>query len=106
MRLLLLLLLSLVFNLLPAPLRCLVTCHDQLQPLATAIVNLQNPNAAVYLQGTSRGGADIDEIVRRISLWSVNMLFVVGGNGGNAAANAIHLACTKANVHCAVIGCV
>jgi hypothetical protein len=28
------------------------------------------------LQGTSRGGADIKEIVRRLSLWGVNMLFV------------------------------
>ena len=28
------------------------------------------------MQGTSRGGADIKEIVRRLSLWGVNMLFV------------------------------
>ena len=27
-------------------------------------------------QGTSRGGADIQEIVKRLSLWGVNMLFV------------------------------
>jgi 6-phosphofructokinase len=32
-------------------------------------------------QGTSRGGADIKKIVQRLSLWGVNMLFVVGGNG-------------------------
>ena len=30
------------------------------------------------MQGTSRGGADIKEIVRRLSLWGVNMLFVGG----------------------------
>lgn len=40
-------------------------------------------------QGTSRGGANIREIVRRIDLWGLDMVFVVGGNGGNAAANAI-----------------
>ena len=29
-----------------------------------------------HAQGTSRGGADIQEIVKRLSLWGVNMLFV------------------------------
>ena len=42
--------------------------------------------------------------MRRIDLWSVNMLFVVGGNGGNAAANAIHLACEAKGVLCSVVG--
>ncbi len=27
--------------------------------------------------------------MRRIDLWGLDMVFVVGGNGGNAAANAI-----------------
>lgn len=44
------------------------------------------------------------EIVRRIDLWGVNMLFVVGGNGGNAAANAIQRECEASKVLCAVIG--
>ncbi|KAK9808540.1 hypothetical protein WJX73_006509 [Symbiochloris irregularis] len=56
------------------------------------------------LLGTSRGGADVKEIVRRIDLWGVNMLFVVGGNGGNAAANAIQQQCEVSKVLCAVIG--
>ncbi len=43
--------------------------------------------------GTSRGGANIKEIVRRIDLWGLNMVFVVGGNGGNAAAHAIAEEC-------------
>ena len=30
------------------------------------------------------------EIVKRIDMWGIDMLFVVGGNGGNAGANAIH----------------
>ncbi|CAL8463718.1 g3252 [Coccomyxa elongata] len=54
--------------------------------------------------GTSRGGADIKEIVRRLSLWGVNMLFVVGGNGGNAAANAIQMECEEQKVLCTVVG--
>jgi hypothetical protein len=29
------------------------------------------------------------EIVKRVDMWGVDMLFVVGGNGGNAGANAI-----------------
>lgn len=55
-------------------------------------------------QGTSRGGADIQEIVRRMKLWGVNHLYVIGGNGGNAAANAIHVECERQEVHCAVVG--
>ena len=43
------------------------------------------------MQGTSRGGADIKEIVRIVELWGISMLFVIGGNGGQAAANAIHV---------------
>lgn len=56
------------------------------------------------VQGTSRGGASIREIVKRIDLWGVNMLFVVGGNGGNAAANAIQAECEKCGVVCGVVG--
>lgn len=31
--------------------------------------------------GTSRGGADVKEIVHRIRLWGLAMVFVIGGNG-------------------------
>ena len=55
-------------------------------------------------QGTSRGGADIKEIVKRIKLWGVSQLYVVGGNGGNAAANAIDKECTQQGVLCSVVG--
>ena len=41
------------------------------------------------LLGTSRGGADMREIVKRISTLAIDMVFVVGGNGGNAGAAAI-----------------
>lgn len=54
--------------------------------------------------GTSRGNAKIPEIVERLRLWGVNMLFVIGGNGGNAAAHAIATECTKQGHPCAVVG--
>ncbi len=56
------------------------------------------------MQGTSRGGADLKEIVRRIDLWGLTHLYVVGGNGGNAAANAINQELQTAGVICSVIG--
>ena len=55
-------------------------------------------------QGTSRGGADLKEIVRKIDLWGLTHLYVVGGNGGNAAANAINSELESAGVVCSVIG--
>jgi len=54
--------------------------------------------------GTSRGGANIQEIVRRIDLWGLDMVFVVGGNGGNAAANAIQLEVERQGLPCVVVG--
>jgi hypothetical protein len=56
------------------------------------------------LQGTSRGGANIKEIVRRIDLWGLDMVFVIGGNGGNAAANAIQQEVERQGVRCVVAG--
>ncbi|KAK9805515.1 hypothetical protein WJX72_002635 [[Myrmecia] bisecta] len=54
--------------------------------------------------GTSRGGADIKEIVKRIDMWGIDMLFVVGGNGGNQGAHAIQQECEKCRIVCSVIG--
>jgi len=54
--------------------------------------------------GTSRGGANIKEIVRRIDLWGLDMVFVVGGNGGNAAANAIQEEVERQGLRCVVAG--
>ena len=50
------------------------------------------------MQGTSRGGADIKEIVKRIDMWAIDMVFVVGGNGGNAGAQVRLRACCSASV--------
>jgi 6-phosphofructokinase 1 len=54
--------------------------------------------------GTSRGGADIQHIVKQIDMWGIDMVFVVGGNGGNAGANAIQQECEQQNVVCSVVG--
>ncbi len=37
-------------------------------------------------------------------MWAIDMVFVVGGNGGNAGAAAIQSQCEKAGVTCSVIG--
>ena len=54
--------------------------------------------------GTSRGNAKITEIVERLRLWGVTQLFVIGGNGGNAAAHAIAKECMSQKVVCNVVG--
>jgi 6-phosphofructokinase 1 len=37
-------------------------------------------------------------------MWGIDMLFVVGGNGGNAGANAIQAMCAQHEVNCCIIG--
>ncbi|KAL4423922.1 hypothetical protein ABPG75_001223 [Micractinium tetrahymenae] len=54
--------------------------------------------------GTSRGGADMKQIVKQIDLWGIDMVFVVGGNGGNAGAAAIQEELEKNNIICSVVG--
>lgn len=54
--------------------------------------------------GTSRGNAKIKDIVDRLRLWGVNHLYVIGGNGGNAAAHAIAKECVEQDVCCNVVG--
>lgn len=56
------------------------------------------------LLGTSRGGADIDRIVKAIDMQGIDIVFVVGGNGGNAGASAIDKRCREKGVVCSVIG--
>eukprot|EP00892_Ulva_mutabilis_P001888 jgi/Ulvmu1/116/UM001_0120.1 len=71
-----------------------------LTPAAVEGIQLQGGT----ILGTSRGGANIREIVKRLDMWGVSMLFVVGGNGGHAGADAIHQMCTRENVVCAIVG--
>ena len=42
--------------------------------------------------------------MKRIDMWAIDMVFVVGGNGGNAGAAAIQAQCEQAGVTCSVIG--
>ena len=44
------------------------------------------------------------KIVKNIDMLGIDMVFVVGGNGGNAGANAIKNKCEEQSVTCSVIG--
>ena len=44
------------------------------------------------------------KIVKNIDMLGIDMLFVVGGNGGNAGASAIQHKCEEQGVICSVIG--
>jgi 6-phosphofructokinase 1 len=72
------------------------TCKPMVLTTAT-VDNIQLQGGTIL--GTSRGGANIREIVKRIDMWGVDMLFVVGGNGGNAGANAIQQLCEQVALH-------
>jgi len=56
------------------------------------------------LLGTSRGGADMDKICDSIKERGINMVFVIGGNGGNAGAAALQRKCAEREYPCAVVG--
>jgi 6-phosphofructokinase 1 len=45
------------------------------------------------------------EIVKQIDLWGIDMVFVVGGNGGNAGAAAIQEELQKNDILCRCAGC-
>jgi hypothetical protein len=54
--------------------------------------------------GTSRGGGDVKRIVDSIVARGINALFVLGGNGTHAGADAIFNECKRRNYDCAVVG--
>ncbi|KAL3630493.1 ATP-dependent 6-phosphofructokinase 5, chloroplastic [Castilleja foliolosa] len=56
------------------------------------------------LLGVSRGGPTVSEIVDSLEERRINMLFVLGGNGTHAGANAIHEECCKRQVKVSVVG--
>ncbi|KAB1214532.1 6-phosphofructokinase 5, chloroplastic [Morella rubra] len=56
------------------------------------------------LLGVSRGGPSISEIVDSMEERGINMLFVLGGNGTHAGAEAIHNECRKRRMRVAVVG--
>ncbi|KAF3621820.1 ATP-dependent 6-phosphofructokinase 5, chloroplastic [Capsicum annuum] len=56
------------------------------------------------LLGVSRGGPKVSDIVDSIQERGINMLFVLGGNGTHAGANAIHDECRRRRMQVAVVG--
>lgn len=54
--------------------------------------------------GTSRGGADIQKIVKQIDILGIDICFVVGGNGAHAGAAAIQAELARCKVLCSVVG--
>ncbi|KAL2907194.1 ATP-dependent 6-phosphofructokinase 5 chloroplastic [Bienertia sinuspersici] len=56
------------------------------------------------LLGVSRGGPSVREIVDSMEERGTNMLFVLGGNGTHAGAEAIHNECRKRRMKVAVVG--
>ncbi|KAK9011296.1 hypothetical protein V6N11_044148 [Hibiscus sabdariffa] len=56
------------------------------------------------LLGVSRGGPSVSDIVTNMEERGINMLFVLGGNGTHAGANAIHNECRKRKLKVAVVG--
>ncbi|XP_078444549.1 phosphofructokinase 5 [Wolffia australiana] len=65
---------------------------------------VQNINlAGGSFLGTSRGGGDVSSIVDSIQARGINMLFILGGNGTHAGANAIHDECWRRRLKVAVV---
>eukprot|EP00850_Spirogloea_muscicola_P005881 SM000027S09662 [mRNA] locus=s27:644561:647889:+ [translate_table: standard] len=54
--------------------------------------------------GVSRGHPESSEIADALEKWGVNMLFVIGGNGSHAGANAVYEICRERNMKIVVVG--
>jgi 6-phosphofructokinase 1 len=64
--------------------------------------NIHNTGGSVL--GSGRGGGDVQKIVESIIENGINMVFVIGGNGTHAGANAISDECAKRGVKVSVVG--
>ncbi|ONM21807.1 hypothetical protein Zm00014a_015143 [Zea mays] len=71
-------------------------------PLSRDVVENINLSGGSFL-GVSRGGAKTSEIVDSIQARRIDMLFVIGGNGSHAGANAIHEECRKRKLKVSVV---
>ncbi|KAK6928205.1 Phosphofructokinase domain [Dillenia turbinata] len=66
---------------------------------------VQNINlAGGSVLGVSRGGASTNEIVDSIQARGIDMIFILGGDGTHAGANAIHNECRKRKMKVSVVG--
>ena len=54
--------------------------------------------------GCGRGGGDVPKIVDSIERQGINMVFVIGGNGSHAGANAISAECAERGLKVSVVG--
>jgi 6-phosphofructokinase 1 len=54
--------------------------------------------------GTGRGGGDVPKIVDSIERQGINMVFVIGGNGSHAGADAISDECARRGLAVSVVG--
>ncbi|XP_044950481.1 ATP-dependent 6-phosphofructokinase 5, chloroplastic-like isoform X1 [Hordeum vulgare subsp. vulgare] len=72
-------------------------------PLNRHVVQNINLAGGSFL-GVSRGGASISDIVDSIQARRLDMLFVLGGNGTHAGADAIHDECRKRKLKVSIIG--
>eukprot|EP00850_Spirogloea_muscicola_P012522 SM000081S22656 [mRNA] locus=s81:324949:328298:- [translate_table: standard] len=54
--------------------------------------------------GVSRGHPKSSEIADALEKWGVNMLFIIGGNGSHAGANAVYEICRERNMKIVVVG--
>ncbi|RLN04511.1 ATP-dependent 6-phosphofructokinase 5, chloroplastic-like [Panicum miliaceum] len=75
---------------------------DNIIQLSRHLVENINLNGGSFL-GVSRGGAKTSEIVDNIQARRIDMLFVLGGNGTHAGANAIHEECRKRKIKVSVV---
>ncbi|CAA7401902.1 unnamed protein product [Spirodela intermedia] len=71
-------------------------------PLSRHVVQNINLSGGSFL-GTSRGGASVGDIVDSIEAREIDMLFVLGGNGTHAGANAIHNECRRRKLRISVV---
>uniref|UniRef100_A0A7S0T0J5 Phosphofructokinase domain-containing protein n=1 Tax=Mantoniella antarctica TaxID=81844 RepID=A0A7S0T0J5_9CHLO len=72
-------------------------------PLSRKTVrNIQSQGGSIV--GCGRGGGDVNQIVNAIERQGMNMIFVIGGNGSHAGANAISQECAKRGLKVSVVG--
>ena len=83
-------------------------CEDASEKDAPVVLTLESVDsihlAGGTVLGTSRGHSDVKRIADAIALLRLNMLYVIGGNGGNAAVDAINNECMDRGMAVAVVG--
>lgn len=76
--------------------------HDTIELTVEGVRDIHNAGGTIL--GSSRGGQDADEMVDSLVLRGVDMLFVIGGDGGMRAATQLSTAIRARGLDIAVIG--